>query len=83
MNDGRLARTAGPQPIAYQLDDQRVLCASACLPHGRAQELADAGQRAGDVQPWTVDLWPGDEHLRCSGCGRVLVEAPPAGDLDE
>ena len=63
-------RPTGPQPIAYQVDDERVLCAPGCLSHAEAQALVDAGQRAGDVQPWTVDLDP-------AGCGRVLVAAPP------
>jgi hypothetical protein len=73
----------GPEPIAYQVDDERVLCAPYCLSHAEAQALVDAGQRAGDVHPWTVDLWSGDPDLRCSGCGSVLVQAPPDIDDDE
>ncbi|GAA3027533.1 hypothetical protein [Streptosporangium longisporum] len=73
-----------PEPIGYQVDDERVLCAPGCLSHEDAQARADAGHRAGDVQPWTVDLWPGDPHLTCSRCGRVLVQAPPdTGEDDE
>src|SRR3954469_6599528 len=76
-------RPTGPQPIGYQVDDERVLCAPGCLSHQEAQALVDSGQRAGDVQPWTVDLWPGDPDLRCSGCGRVLVQAPTDSDENE
>ncbi|GAA2657505.1 hypothetical protein [Nonomuraea recticatena] len=69
-------RAAGPRPIAYQLGEQRVLCAPNCLPERRAQQMTDAGRHVGDVHPWTVDLSLGDEDLRCDGCGRVLVQAP-------
>lgn len=71
----------GPEPIAYQVDDTHVLCAPGCLSHTNAQDLVDAGHRAGDVHPWTVNQMPGDPALTCARCGRVLVQAPP--DIDE
>ncbi|WP_370026512.1 hypothetical protein [Planotetraspora sp. GP83] len=64
------------EPIAYHLDDGRVLCAPGCLTHTRAQVIADAGSELGEVHPWTVDLYHGDKDLTCSACGRVLVQAP-------
>ncbi|MFF3665416.1 hypothetical protein [Microtetraspora malaysiensis] len=67
----------GPDPIAYQVADDRVLCAPGCLTHAEAQAIVDSGRRAGDVHRWTVDLYPGDADLRCDGCRRVLVQAPP------
>lgn len=80
MIAGFRAHTPGPQPIAYQVSDRRVLCAPGCMSHEDAQQLADADQRAGDVHPWTVDLDPGGEDLLCNGCGTVLVQAPPIDD---
>jgi hypothetical protein len=76
-----LGTVGGSAAIAYQVDDERLLCAPGCLSHAEAQALVDAGRRVGDVQPWTVDLWSGEPDLTCAGCGRVLVQAPP--DIDE
>ncbi|MEU4406265.1 hypothetical protein AB0F88_17220 [Streptosporangium sp. NPDC023963] len=83
MNAGFRARVPGPPPIAYQLGDQRVLCAPGCLSHEDAQTLADTEQHVGDVHPWTVDLDPDEEALRCDGCGAVLLQAPPITDEDD
>lgn len=68
------------QPIAYQLTDRRVLCTPWCLPARQAQQIVDEGGHAGDVHPWTVDLYPEDKDLSCDGCGRVLVQAPAVED---
>ncbi|KAA9379688.1 hypothetical protein F5972_08530 [Microbispora cellulosiformans] len=79
-------RTPPVEPIAYNLPGGRVLCAPGCMSHQEAQDLADAGREAGEVHPWTVDLWPGDPDLVCSGCGRPLVKAPactPDDDEDD
>ncbi|MEV0755265.1 hypothetical protein [Streptosporangium sp. NPDC050280] len=73
----------GLEPLAYQLGDGRVVCATRCLPHGQAQERADAGLHVGDVQPWTVDLCFDDEDLRCDCCGGLLVRAPVPPDGDD
>ncbi|GAA3173227.1 hypothetical protein [Nonomuraea salmonea] len=67
----------GPLPIAYQLDDDRMLCSGNCLGELAAAALADAGQHVGDVHPWTVDLYPGDPAVCCSGCGATILPAPP------
>jgi hypothetical protein len=80
---GTWVRPPGPAPLAYQLGDQKVLCSSVCLRQDKAQEMADAGEHVGDVQPWTVDLDDGDDDLRCDGCGAVLVEAPRYSNEDE
>ncbi|MEU9887969.1 hypothetical protein [Sphaerisporangium sp. NPDC051011] len=83
VKPGVWVRPPAPSPLAYQLGDQRVLCAGGCLPHDRAQEMADACEHVGDVQPWTVHLAVDDEDLRCDGCGAVLAQAPRLPDDEE
>ena len=69
-----------PAMHGYQVDDERVLCAAVCLLPDQAQQRVDAGGRAGDVHPWTVDLYLDDKDLCCCGCGVVLVRAPQPGN---
>ncbi|MFI6290086.1 hypothetical protein ACIBEJ_00790 [Nonomuraea sp. NPDC050790] len=73
---GPALRRPGLRPLAHQLGNGRVLCLPGCISDTEAQALADAGGHVGDVHPWTVDLYAGDDDLRCDGCGRVLVHAP-------
>lgn len=71
-----------PVPLAYQLAEGSVLC-TVCLPPLEAHAMSDEGEHVGDVQPWTVDLNPGDDDLLCDVCCRVLLRAPRLDDPDE
>jgi hypothetical protein len=79
------------KPIAYQVGGKAVLCTASCMTPSVAQLvtdsldpiMADGHDALGDVHPWTVDLFEGDDDLRCDNCRRVLVRAPQLDEEDE